>query len=219
MIAAHGEHIHSHSGVLVLSKGLVPPLGTAPSAFVSERCAARAVAALGGPAHAAEMVDRGASVIVVAGVSAVVVGGTAERSPAPLAGVLVASGAGAGADSSVAAAGGDAVVSTVASDVGMVVVSVGGALNTSSLAAAGGEVVEKAGERAETVRALQLRVISGVLEGVVGVAARMAAGARRRLPSAVADVELHLGGKGRSIAPGVGLEPTTLRLTAECSSN
>src|SRR5437763_10809335 len=64
VIAAHGEHIHSHSGVLVLSKGLVPPLGTAPSAFVSERCPARAVAALGGPAHAAEMVDRGASVIV-----------------------------------------------------------------------------------------------------------------------------------------------------------
>ncbi len=63
-VAAHGEHISSQSGVLVLSKGLVPPLGTAPSAFVSERCAARAVAALGGPAHAAEMVERGASVIV-----------------------------------------------------------------------------------------------------------------------------------------------------------
>jgi 1-acyl-sn-glycerol-3-phosphate acyltransferase len=64
VVAAHGEHISSQSGVLVLSKGLVPPLGTAPSAFVSERCAARAVAALGGPAHAAEMVQRGASVIV-----------------------------------------------------------------------------------------------------------------------------------------------------------
>jgi 1-acyl-sn-glycerol-3-phosphate acyltransferase len=64
VIAAHGEHISSQSGVLVLSKGLVPPLGTAPSAFVSERCGARAVAALGGPAHAAEMVESGASVVV-----------------------------------------------------------------------------------------------------------------------------------------------------------
>jgi glycerol-3-phosphate dehydrogenase len=64
VIAAHGEHIPSQSGVLVLSKGLVPPLGTAPSAFVSERCGARAVAALGGPAHAAEMVESGASVVV-----------------------------------------------------------------------------------------------------------------------------------------------------------
>jgi 1-acyl-sn-glycerol-3-phosphate acyltransferase len=64
VMAAHGEHISRESGVLVLSKGLVPPLGTVPSAFVSERCAARAVAALGGPAHAAEMVERGASVVV-----------------------------------------------------------------------------------------------------------------------------------------------------------
>jgi glycerol-3-phosphate dehydrogenase (NAD(P)+) len=64
VMAAHGEHITRESGVLVLSKGLVPPLGTAPSAFVSERCGARAVAALGGPAHAAEMVESGASVVV-----------------------------------------------------------------------------------------------------------------------------------------------------------
>jgi glycerol-3-phosphate dehydrogenase len=50
--------------VLVLSKGLVPPLGTLPSAFVSERCGARAVASLGGPAHAAEVLQNGASVVV-----------------------------------------------------------------------------------------------------------------------------------------------------------
>jgi glycerol-3-phosphate dehydrogenase len=50
--------------VLVLSKGLVPPLGTRPSAFASERCGARATAVLAGPAHAAEMLEHGASVVV-----------------------------------------------------------------------------------------------------------------------------------------------------------
>jgi glycerol-3-phosphate dehydrogenase (NAD(P)+) len=64
VMAASGEHIPRRAGVLVLSKGLVPPLGTLPSAFVSERCHARAVAALGGPAHAAEMLETGASVVV-----------------------------------------------------------------------------------------------------------------------------------------------------------
>ena len=50
VLAAHGERIARRSGVLVLAKGLVPPLGTLPSAFVAERCSARAVAVLGGPA-------------------------------------------------------------------------------------------------------------------------------------------------------------------------
>ena len=64
VMAAHGEHIPRRAGVLVLSKGLVPPLGTLPSAFVSERCGARAVASLGGPAHSAEVLQNGASVVL-----------------------------------------------------------------------------------------------------------------------------------------------------------
>jgi 1-acyl-sn-glycerol-3-phosphate acyltransferase len=64
VMAAHGERIPRRAGVLVLSKGLVPPLGTLPSAFVSERCAAHAVASLGGPAHAAEVLQNGAAVVV-----------------------------------------------------------------------------------------------------------------------------------------------------------
>jgi glycerol-3-phosphate dehydrogenase (NAD(P)+) len=64
VMAANGERIPRRAGVLVLSKGLVPPLGTLPSAFVSERCPARAVAAVGGPAHAAEVLENGASVVV-----------------------------------------------------------------------------------------------------------------------------------------------------------
>jgi glycerol-3-phosphate dehydrogenase len=50
--------------LLVLSKGLVPPLGTLPSAFTAERSRARAIAVLGGPAHAADALEHGASVVV-----------------------------------------------------------------------------------------------------------------------------------------------------------
>jgi 1-acyl-sn-glycerol-3-phosphate acyltransferase len=64
VLAAHGEKIPHRVGVLVLSKGLVPPLGSLPSAFVAERCNARAVAVLGGPAHAAEVLEHGASVVL-----------------------------------------------------------------------------------------------------------------------------------------------------------
>jgi glycerol-3-phosphate dehydrogenase len=52
------------AGLLVLSKGLVPPLGTLPSAFAAERCRARAVAVLGGPSHSAEVLEHGASVVL-----------------------------------------------------------------------------------------------------------------------------------------------------------
>jgi 1-acyl-sn-glycerol-3-phosphate acyltransferase len=64
VMAAHGEWIPRRTGVLVLSKGLVPPLGTLPSAFAAERCAARTMAVLGGPAHAAEVLENGASVVL-----------------------------------------------------------------------------------------------------------------------------------------------------------
>jgi 1-acyl-sn-glycerol-3-phosphate acyltransferase len=64
VLAAHGERISARVGVLVLAKGLVPPLGTLASAFVSERCRARAVAVLGGPSHAADALTSGASVVL-----------------------------------------------------------------------------------------------------------------------------------------------------------
>ncbi|MDQ6778561.1 MAG: 1-acyl-sn-glycerol-3-phosphate acyltransferase, partial [Actinomycetota bacterium] len=64
VLAAHGERIPQRAGVLVLSKGLVPPLGTLPSAFAAERVRARAVGVLGGPAHAAEVLEHGASIVV-----------------------------------------------------------------------------------------------------------------------------------------------------------
>lgn len=64
VMAAHGGRIPSRAGVLVVSKGLTPPLGTLPSAFVAERVGARAVASLAGPAHAAQALERGASLVV-----------------------------------------------------------------------------------------------------------------------------------------------------------
>jgi glycerol-3-phosphate dehydrogenase (NAD(P)+) len=64
VLAAHGERIPRRAGLVVMSKGLVPPLGTLPSAFAAERCSARAVAVLGGPSHAAEVIEHGASVVV-----------------------------------------------------------------------------------------------------------------------------------------------------------
>ena len=64
VLAAHGERIPQRAGVLVLSKGLVPPLGTLPSAYAAERVRARAVGVLGGPAHAGEVLEHGASVVL-----------------------------------------------------------------------------------------------------------------------------------------------------------
>jgi glycerol-3-phosphate dehydrogenase len=63
-LAAHGARIPDRAGVLVVSKGLVPPLGTLPSAYAAERVCARAVAVLAGPSHAAEALENGASVVL-----------------------------------------------------------------------------------------------------------------------------------------------------------
>jgi glycerol-3-phosphate dehydrogenase (NAD(P)+) len=64
VLAAHGERIPQRAGLLVLSKGLVPPLGTLPSAFAAERVRARAVGVIGGPAHAGEVLTNGASIVL-----------------------------------------------------------------------------------------------------------------------------------------------------------
>ncbi|MFT4049457.1 MAG: 1-acyl-sn-glycerol-3-phosphate acyltransferase [Solirubrobacterales bacterium] len=63
-VAQAADRIGARSAVLVLSKGLVPPLGTLPSEYVGARVRTRAIACLGGPAHAAEAVLHGASVVL-----------------------------------------------------------------------------------------------------------------------------------------------------------
>jgi glycerol-3-phosphate dehydrogenase (NAD(P)+) len=64
VVGSVGAQIGERSAVLALSKGLVQPLGTLPTRYVGERINARAVAFLGGPAHAAESVHRGAHVVL-----------------------------------------------------------------------------------------------------------------------------------------------------------
>lgn len=64
VLAQHGERITPQAGLVVLAKGLVAPLGTLPSVFAAERVPVRALACLGGPAHAAGCVNSGASVVV-----------------------------------------------------------------------------------------------------------------------------------------------------------
>src|SRR5215210_6090890 len=63
-VAAHGGQIPHRAGVLVMSKGLVPPLGALPAAYVAERVDTWAVGALAGPAHAAAALSDGASLVV-----------------------------------------------------------------------------------------------------------------------------------------------------------
>jgi glycerol-3-phosphate dehydrogenase (NAD(P)+) len=58
-----GARMSERSAVLVCAKGLVAPLGTTPTAYVSERVPARAVASLGGPADAVEASEGGAAVV------------------------------------------------------------------------------------------------------------------------------------------------------------
>src|SRR4051812_3967903 len=63
-VGSVGARIGDRSAVLVLAKGLVPPLGTLPSQYVGARVKARAIAALGGPFHAGEAVSAGASAVL-----------------------------------------------------------------------------------------------------------------------------------------------------------
>src|SRR4051795_1478001 len=53
-VGSLGDRIGSRAAVLLLTKGLVQPLGQLPSNYVGERIRARAIGSLGGPAHARE---------------------------------------------------------------------------------------------------------------------------------------------------------------------
>ncbi|HVF78671.1 MAG TPA: 1-acylglycerol-3-phosphate O-acyltransferase [Solirubrobacteraceae bacterium] len=63
-VRAHAHAICPSAGALVLCKGLVAPHGALPSAFVAKRVDARAVACIGGPSHAADALDSGASLVI-----------------------------------------------------------------------------------------------------------------------------------------------------------
>jgi glycerol-3-phosphate dehydrogenase (NAD(P)+) len=65
-VAEHAATIPRRAGVLVLSKGLVGPLGTLPGAYVAERTEAWATGVVAGPASAAAVLDGHASLVVAA---------------------------------------------------------------------------------------------------------------------------------------------------------
>jgi glycerol-3-phosphate dehydrogenase (NAD(P)+) len=66
-VGAVADRVSDRSSVLLLTKGLVAPLGQLPSEYVGERIRARAVASLGGPAHAREAVSGSAALVLASG--------------------------------------------------------------------------------------------------------------------------------------------------------
>jgi glycerol-3-phosphate dehydrogenase (NAD(P)+) len=63
-VGAIADRVGERTSVLLLTKGLIPPLGQLPAEYVGERVRARAIACLGGPAHAREAVSGSAALVL-----------------------------------------------------------------------------------------------------------------------------------------------------------
>jgi glycerol-3-phosphate dehydrogenase (NAD(P)+) len=63
-VGAIGDRVGQRTSVLLLSKGMVAPMAALPAEYVSERIRARAIASLGGPAHAKEAVSGTAALVL-----------------------------------------------------------------------------------------------------------------------------------------------------------
>jgi glycerol-3-phosphate dehydrogenase (NAD(P)+) len=63
-VGAIADRVSDRSSVLLLTKGLIGPRGQLPSEYVGERIRARALACLGGPAHAREAVSGSAALVL-----------------------------------------------------------------------------------------------------------------------------------------------------------
>jgi len=59
-----GDRVGQRSSILLLAKGFVAPMGAQPTEYVEERVRARAIACLGGPAHANEAVSGTAALVL-----------------------------------------------------------------------------------------------------------------------------------------------------------
>ena len=66
-VGAIADRVSDRCSVLLLTKGLIAPLGQLPSEYVGERIRARAIASLGGPAHAREAVSGSAALVLGSG--------------------------------------------------------------------------------------------------------------------------------------------------------
>jgi 1-acyl-sn-glycerol-3-phosphate acyltransferase len=63
-VGSIADRVGARAAVLLLTKGLVAPLGLLPAEYVGERVRARAIASLGGPAHAREAVSGSAALVL-----------------------------------------------------------------------------------------------------------------------------------------------------------
>ncbi len=63
-VGAIADRVGDRSAVLLLTKGLIAPQGQLPAEYVGERVRARAIACLGGPAHAREAVSGSAALVL-----------------------------------------------------------------------------------------------------------------------------------------------------------
>ncbi len=66
-VGAVADRVSDRCSVLLLTKGLIAPRGQLPAEYVGERIRARAVACLGGPAHAREAVSGSAALVLGSG--------------------------------------------------------------------------------------------------------------------------------------------------------
>lgn len=63
-VGSLADRVGARAAVLLLTKGLVAPRGLLPAEYVGERVRARAIASLGGPAHAREAVSGSAALVL-----------------------------------------------------------------------------------------------------------------------------------------------------------
>jgi glycerol-3-phosphate dehydrogenase (NAD(P)+) len=63
-VGAIAARVGGRSSILLLTKGLIAPQGQLPAEYVGERVRARAIACLGGPAHAREAVSGSAALVL-----------------------------------------------------------------------------------------------------------------------------------------------------------
>ena len=63
-VGSIADQVGSRTAVLLLTKGLIAPHGQLPAEYVGERIRARALACLGGPAHAREAVSGSAALVL-----------------------------------------------------------------------------------------------------------------------------------------------------------
>jgi 1-acyl-sn-glycerol-3-phosphate acyltransferase len=63
-VGAIADRVSARSSVLLLTKGLIAPQAQLPAEYVGERVRARAIACLGGPAHAREAISGSAALVL-----------------------------------------------------------------------------------------------------------------------------------------------------------